>query len=256
MKHLLTPKLDFVFKRLFTEDTSVLTDLLNSVLKHEQGSLIKTVEVKNPTILPDEITQKFIILDILAEDENRKLYDIEVQVRNYEAYPERALYYLCKLYSSQLDAGENYSQLKPVIGIHFLDYKQFPDYNDLCFRFEFADVRYPGLKMTQDLSLYIFELPAAEKILKSGWQGDSIKEWLHFFNHAHKEDNTMRTQYKNPAVLKAFKTLEMLSADEKTRYLAEIREKALKNEISELSAAKDRKADRKADRKVLNRAKE
>ncbi len=30
----------------------------------------------------------------------------------------------------------------------------------------------------------------------------------------------------------------MLSADEKTRYLAEIREKALKNEISELSAAK------------------
>jgi len=239
MKPLLNPKLDFVFKRLFTEDTSILADLLNSVLKYGQGNLIKTVEVKNPIILPDEITQKFIILDILAQDEKRQQYDIEIQVRNYVSYPERALYYLCRLYSEQLDSGENYEKLKPVIGIHFLDYEQFCGYDDFCFYFEMIDERYPKLRLTKDLSLHIFELPKFEKILKSGWQGDKIKEWLHFFNHADKEDTAMRTEYKNPAIHNAFQILEMLSADEKTRHLAEVRERALKNEVSELSAAKE-----------------
>jgi len=163
---LLTPKLDFVFKRLFTEDMSILADLLNAVLKNEHGSLIKTVKVKNPIILPDEITQKFIILDILAQDENKRRYDIEIQVRNYASYPERALYYLCKLYSSQLDSGENYEKLKPVIGIHFLDYEQFSDsdYEDFYFHFEMIDARYPSLRLTKDLSLHIFELPKFERI--------------------------------------------------------------------------------------------
>ena len=48
----------------------------------------------------------------------------------------------------------------------------------------------------------------------------------------------MRTSYKNPAIHKAFKILEALSADEETRRLAEMREKSLKNERSELAAAK------------------
>lgn len=40
------------------------------------------------------------------------------------------------------------------------------------------------------------------------------------------------------AAYKAFSALEKLSADQKTRYMAEVRERALKNEISMLSAAK------------------
>ncbi|MCP4348604.1 MAG: hypothetical protein GY795_24240 [Desulfobacterales bacterium] len=48
----------------------------------------------------------------------------------------------------------------------------------------------------------------------------------------------MRTHYKNPAIHKAFNILEALSADDKVRRMAEMREKALKNEISELAAAK------------------
>lgn len=49
----------------------------------------------------------------------------------------------------------------------------------------------------------------------------------------------MRTQYSNPAIQKAFTVLEKLSADEETRYQAEMRERALKNKVSELAAAKE-----------------
>lgn len=48
----------------------------------------------------------------------------------------------------------------------------------------------------------------------------------------------MRNLYQSNAVRKAFSALEKLSADQKTRHLAEVREKALKNEVSMLGAAK------------------
>ncbi len=68
--------------------------------------------------------------------------------------------------------------------------------------------------------------------------GDMV-EWFHFFNHAHEEvKKAMRTHYKNPAIHNAFSLLEEMSADEKTRYLAEIREKSLKNKNSELGSAR------------------
>ncbi len=48
----------------------------------------------------------------------------------------------------------------------------------------------------------------------------------------------MRTQYSNPNIIKAFDILEKLSADEKTRMLAEQRERALKDEASLLGGAR------------------
>jgi len=236
MKPLLPPKLDFVFKQLFTRDTDLLTDLINAVLKQPQGRRIRSVRIKNPMLPPEEITQKFIVLDILAVDETERMYDIEMQVRGYPFYSKRTLYYLCKLYAGQLEAGEDYGKLRPVIGIHFLDYEEFPEETDFHFRFELRDIRHPKLRLNDDLCLYFFELPKFDKKKRSGQFRNELSEWLHFFNHAHEEDNTMRTHYKNPVIHKAFTVLEDMSADKKTRYLAEIREKALKNERSMMAA--------------------
>ena len=231
---LLTPKLDFIFKKLLAGDTVILTDLLNSVLKLTGKRRIRSVTVKNPVVLPEEITKKYIILDILATDESGQSYEIEMQVRRSDSYPKRALYYLSRIYAGQSDSGEDYEKLKPVIGIHFLDYEMFPDNSDFHFRFEMRDIRHPGLSLTDDMSLHIFELPKFEKVMKTGQMKDALGEWLHFFNHAHEEDKTMRTAYKNPAIHKAFDILETLSEDEAVRHLARVREDALRNERSEL----------------------
>jgi predicted transposase/invertase (TIGR01784 family) len=231
---LLTPKSDFVFKKLFTADTDILRDLINSVLNLPENLRIRSVEVRNPHILPEEITQKFIVLDILVTDESGQNYGMEMQVRRYAYYPKRALYYLSRIYSAQLQSGEDYEKLKPVTGIHFLDYEMFPDVNNFHFRFEMRDIRYPELTLTDDMSLHIIELSKAEKIINPAEPGNSLKEWLHFFNHAHEEDNNMRTACKNPAIRKAFDRLETLSADETVRHLARMREEALRNERSEL----------------------
>jgi predicted transposase/invertase (TIGR01784 family) len=123
---LLTPKLDLVFKSLFTTDTELLTNLLNAVLKFPEPQRLTAVTVKNPQILNEDVTGKFIVLDVLATAADGRQYNIEMQARQSACYPKRMVYYVAKLYASQLQTGEDYRRLKPVIGIHFLDYELYP----------------------------------------------------------------------------------------------------------------------------------
>ncbi|MDM8540121.1 Rpn family recombination-promoting nuclease/putative transposase [Desulfococcaceae bacterium HSG9] len=238
MTELLTPKLDLVFKSLFSQDTELLADLINAVLNPPMRRRIRSVELLNPGILPETIIQKFIILDIRASDETGRQYDIEMQVRRYDDYNQRTIYYLSRMYAEQLQAGDEYGALKPVIGIHFLDYEQFPEYRDYHFSFELRDQRYPELCLTEDLALHIFEMPKFERLRGKAHHAGDMAEWLHFFNHAHEEgDRDMRTHYANDKIFRAFDILETLSGDEKIRLLAAEREKALKDEASMLGAA-------------------
>lgn len=125
---------------------------------------IRSLEVRNPTILPEELTEKFIILDILAVDENNRQYDIEMQVQKFSYYPERTLYYLCRMYAGQLEAGEPFTHLTPVIGIHFVDYEQFSEQAIWRWCFELRDVQHPVVRLTTDLSLYLLELPKLDRL--------------------------------------------------------------------------------------------
>ena len=121
MKKLLSPKTDIVFKMLFETDEEILADLIDCVLDLPENRRVRSVRVKNPGILPDEIGKKFIVLDIRAEDESGEQFDVEMRVRKYESYSKRSLFYLCKLYAEQLGSGKDYGELKPAVGIHFLD---------------------------------------------------------------------------------------------------------------------------------------
>lgn len=240
MKPLLSLKIDFVFRILFTRDVEILKDLLNNVLGLRGGGRIASVEVKNPEILPEEIEKKFIVLDVRAVDDVGREHDIEMQVRKYENYPKRTLYYLCKMYGDQLKAGQDYLDLHPVVGIHFLDYSPFPDSgaDDFHYRFALRDVRHPDVEFNDDLSLHVFDLPAIERIATEK-QNDDLVEWLRFFNRANEEgEDEMQENYQNPMIRRAYEGLKALSADEKTRELAERRERALKDEVSSLNAAR------------------
>ena len=145
MKSILSPKIDLVFKMLFVRDVEVLSDLVNCVMDLPEGAKIRSLEVKNPAILPEEMGGKFIVLDIKAEDQTGRRLDVEMQVRKYESYSKRSLYYMCKMYVEQLESGDDYKELKPVVGIHFLDYEAFEGIPEFHFRFSFKDLRHPEI---------------------------------------------------------------------------------------------------------------
>jgi len=234
MTKLLSLKIDLVFKVLLTRNPDVLTDLINCVLGLSGPDMIVSVKIRNPLVLPGEITKKFIVLDIRASDSSGREHDIEMQVRKYDSYPQRSLYYLCRMYADQLNAGEDYSALRPVAGIHFLDYRQFEEKAAFHYAFRLRDTGHPELVFTDDLSLHIFELPGIEKFMKQR-KNEPMFEWLRFLSHGHEEGDKAMRDYANPVIHTAFDALESISADAVTRQLAEMREKALKDETTLLN---------------------
>ena len=69
---------DLVFKRLFCDQLDLLSDLINAV--RYPAEPITVLRVLNPTILPEDLDGKEIVLDILAEDTLGQRVAIEMQL--------------------------------------------------------------------------------------------------------------------------------------------------------------------------------
>ena len=72
---------------------------------------------------PEHNGEKLAILDILAEDETGRMINVEVQTTRKPAFFERTLFYWARLFARQLPKGEDYTTLKPVISLNFLEYE-------------------------------------------------------------------------------------------------------------------------------------
>ncbi|WP_084624221.1 Rpn family recombination-promoting nuclease/putative transposase [Oceanospirillum beijerinckii] len=115
---MLDPKNDFVFKKIFSQAPELLSDLINAV--RDDQPAITELEVLNPNIEPEDLTGKHIILDLLAQDVRGKRYNIEMQVRRYNAWSARSAYYLARMLTEQLSRGEDYRQLKDPIRLIYI----------------------------------------------------------------------------------------------------------------------------------------
>jgi hypothetical protein len=120
---LLDPRNDYVFKRIFAQRVDLLSDLVN-VIRGDAERLTLT-EVLNPTILPEEITGKGIVLDVKALDAQGRTIDVEVQVSSQRDYPAWSLYYIARAFVEQLSSGEQYGRLRSVIGVNILNFALF-----------------------------------------------------------------------------------------------------------------------------------
>jgi hypothetical protein len=85
-----------------------------------------------------------------------------------------------------------------------------------------------------ELQLHLIELPKADRL---GAGEPALAAWVAFLEHW-REDSKMQ-QIDYPPVQQALERIRGLSADEETRRLAFVRERALRDERSELGAARD-----------------
>ena len=100
-----------------------------------------------------DLQGKYIILDLLAVDADGRQFNVEMQVRRYRAWSARSSYYLARLISAQLLLCEDYTQLKPVIGIHLLDFDllQAPEHrNQALWCFEMRDAETPAVTLGEE----------------------------------------------------------------------------------------------------------
>jgi len=120
-------KNDIAFRKIFGNENKkeILISFLNAVLDLPEGKRIENVQIKNPFQLPQIKALKSSILDVLATDQRKITYIVEMQVEDLAGFDKRVQYYTAKQYSAQIKKAEEYPLLNQVIFIGILDFKFF-----------------------------------------------------------------------------------------------------------------------------------
>ena len=218
---LLDPRNDYVFKRIFAQRVDLLSDLVN-VIRGDAERLTLT-EVLNPSILPEEITGKGIVLDVRATDTQGRTIDVEVQVSSQRDYPARSLYYIARAFVEQLSSGERYGKLRSVIGVNILNFALFrapAEQARAQWRFGMVSCHEPQRALDIQLELNFLELPKL-KGLGLEKTNKPLYDWSVFFSDAN--DGEAMEQVTHPDVKEAFEILKSVSATAQERLEAERR---------------------------------
>jgi predicted transposase/invertase (TIGR01784 family) len=122
----ITPRVDIAFKKIFgvEENKDLLILLINSIVSEQDQ--VEDITLLNPYNSQNFIKDKLSILDIKAKGCRGKLFNIEIQISDEADYDKRALYYWGKMYTDQLKASQDYSELNKAIGIHILNFTSIP----------------------------------------------------------------------------------------------------------------------------------
>ena len=121
MKHQIDPMVDIVFKSIFGNDhrIHVLESFLNALLKRDGANALKITQIINPFNLKNSSKGRSTIIDVKAIDQNKVIYQIEIQLDIHASLKERILYSFCQIYDRRLVKEKNqklsYNDLKPVI---------------------------------------------------------------------------------------------------------------------------------------------
>ncbi|WP_293336720.1 Rpn family recombination-promoting nuclease/putative transposase [Microcoleus sp. CAWBG58] len=179
----INPKTDYAFKKIFgsSESKDILISFLNAII-YEGNPTIQDLEIINPNLPPQVEGLKDSSLDVKAKLADDTLVIIEMQVLNVESFGQRILYNAAKTYASQLQKGQGYRMLRPVIALTITDFEMFKNSNQLISRFvykeEISNLPYPD----NDLKLVFVELP---KFTKTVDQLETLADkWLYFMKYA------------------------------------------------------------------------
>ncbi len=227
--HILSPKLDVVFQILFGEVGSeeITKDLLSTILDEE----INEIDLNQNIVLRRENPKdKMGIVDVLAKINNNEYCNIEMQILDNRDTIKRILYYWSKKYSKELQKGKPYLDLKRTICVLIADF-EIDILKNLEFHTQWKIIEEKNRKtvLTDDLELHIIELPKMRKNKANG-KDKKLLEWLSFLNNPESKEVTNYMK-NNESMKKAKEKLNTMSEDERIRRLAELREKAILDEL-------------------------
>lgn len=215
---LLELKNDYTFKRVFgfNGNEQITKGLLNSILDNKVTDINLDC---NKILERDLYNDKLGILDIRAKINKNIDCDIEMQVIDSENIEKRILYYVAKMYTNTIKKSDNYLKLNKCIGIVFTDFeldklKEIPEY---ITQWNLRAKKYDEIILTDDIEIYIIEMPKASKYANNS----KLDTWINFILDSEGVDMSKVDE----DVKQAKKVLEDISKDEHEQYLADLRYK-------------------------------
>jgi len=237
-------------------NSDLLLSFINSVHEDYSLPLLKSVIIKNPFNLKNLADEKESVIDVRAEDEAGRQYDIEVQAEGNSQYVNRSLYYWARLYHSQINEGDDYKRLNPTICINLINFKLFKGYKEVHSCFVLKEKRHPELELSNHLLIHFIEL---DKFVKDKDFILAFDKWLAFFRYEGFREEIMEELIKdNPILTKAHKRYTQFTRDERLMEIYHARMKQQADEKTRLSDAKIegmRKGMRKGVRKGMKKGK-
>ena len=199
----INPKTDFAFKKIFgsEQNPEILISFLNSLLYGGQ-TRITELEIINPYLAPKIQGIKDTFLDVKAKLTDETTVIIEMQVLNLAGFEKRILYNAAKAYSIQLEPGEDYTLLNPVIALTLTDFEMFENLPQVISNFVLKEKKVLTDYPINDLELVFVELPKFTKEL------DELEtladKWIYFIKSARGLETIPETMAQVPEIRKAF----------------------------------------------------
>ncbi|MDJ0583272.1 Rpn family recombination-promoting nuclease/putative transposase [Crocosphaera sp.] len=178
----INPKTDYAFKKIFGSNQSkeILISFLNAILYHEK-EVIQDLEILNPYSPGASFGLKDTYLDVKAKLDNDTTVLIEMQVLNKYAFDKRVMYNAAKSYANQLDSGERYILLNPVIALTIVDFIMFDNNTEIINSFVFQEEKQKFV-YNEEIKLVFLEL---RKFNKSLEELETISDkWIYFIKNA------------------------------------------------------------------------
>ncbi len=220
---IMKPKVDFAFKQIMMNE-NVRIGFLSAMLGIDPKD-IKETNILNTFLRKEHETDKLGILDVRILLNNEMEIDVEIQLAELAVWPERSLFYISKMFTEQIEQGQDYSVLKKCVNISILDFKLLEGEEDFysCFHLR-EDTRHT--LYTDKIEFHILELPKLPPELKEN-SSDRLL-WAKFINAERKEELEMIAN-QNSYIGSAFQQLEIISQDKQKRLEYEAREKAIRD---------------------------
>lgn len=210
---------DYLFRALLQQNNKVLKGLISSLL-HLPLEEIASVEITNPIELGTAIDAKTFLLDIKVLLNNDTIINLEMQVINEHNWPERSLSYLCRSFDN-LNKGEDYLMIKPIIQICFLDFTLFPSNPEFYATYQLLNVK-NHIVYSDKLRLCVLDLTRIDLATKKD-RHYQIDYWASLFKATTWEELVMLAE-KNESIAEATETVYKLSQEEMIRLQCEARE--------------------------------
>ena len=206
MAKYLDPKADLTFKKIFGEHPDLMMSLLNALLPLENGKEICDIHYLSPERVPRTEEGKDSIVDVYCETNDKRQFIVEMQMYWSTNFMQRVLFNSSKVYVSQLDEGESFSQLQPVYSLNLIDDIFEPKMEEYYHYYHLVHDKYTN-KVIDGFHLVFVEL----KKFKPKTMAEKKMQvlWLRFLTEINKKTEKVPQELlDNPEISKAIRLVE------------------------------------------------